>query len=179
MKNPLKISLEEIEDWEEFQDLVQAFFKALVKREDSLVKVVRAKKTGRGSDGGRDILVEMEMDDGIQAFTRRWVVQCKANGKARRTEKAAVEGVRDLLDVYKADGFLLICKARASAKLTQLLEELEKSDPRGRCYVYWDGPQFCNLLYPLEDIIRVFFPQYHAAVTAMKAKVNTEKLLRG
>lgn len=174
MKNPLKLSFDEIEDWEEFQDLVQAYFEALVKQKDSLVKVVRAKKSGRGSDGGRDILVEMDMHDGIQAFKRRWVVQCKFEQRSRFP--ANTGGIRDLLDTHKANGYLLVCKSRASAGITKCLEELEKSDSNGRCYVYWDGPQFRTWLLPFDELIKRYFPKYHEAVK--RARIDVDNLIK-
>lgn len=176
MKNPLKISLDEIEDWEEFQDLVQAYFEALVKQKDSLVKLVRAKKSGRGSDGGRDILVEIDMHDGIQAFTRKWVVQCKFEQRTRFQGNPG--GIRDLLDRYKANGYLLVCKARASAGITQCLEDLEKSDPNERCYVYWDGPQFRSLLLPFDQLIARYFPKHHSAISKERRRIDVDNLIK-
>jgi len=177
VKNPLKLSLDEIETWEEFQDLVQSFFEALVAKEDNQVKNVRSKKTGRGGDGGRDILVELDMHDGIQAFKRTWVVQCKAERTTKPLNGTELSGIRDLLDQNEADGYLLICKGRASSKMTKLLEDLEKTDRLRRCYTYWDGPQFCNTLYPFDELIKTYFPIAYAQISAIRTQIGIDKLM--
>lgn len=178
MKNPLKLTLDEIEDWEVFQDLVKDFFEALERRKDNQVRSVWAKKTGRGSDLGRDILVELQMHDGIQQFKRTWVVQCKFEKKALGLSSISNVGVKDLLDSYNADGYLLVSKSRVTSQLSQRLEELERSDRRGgRCYTYWEGPKLCTILIDFVDILRKYFPKYYAATQAVRRVANIDKIM--
>ncbi len=158
------LSLDEVPDWERFQDLVQAYFQQSVKRSDNQITSVIAKKTGRGSDGGRDILVKMQMNDGIQVFERIWVVQCKFCASAGRAELATVN-LPSLLASYKAHGYLLICSGRVTSSLSTMLEELETTDlEKRRCFIYWDGDQFCDKLYEATELMPRFFPAYNAAL---------------
>jgi hypothetical protein len=61
----------EIKSWKRFESLTDAYFRALKIGNPHIIDV-QSKKSGDGSDGGRDLLVRMKLDDGIYTFDRTW-----------------------------------------------------------------------------------------------------------
>ncbi|MBK9015198.1 MAG: hypothetical protein IPM82_14640 [Saprospiraceae bacterium] len=54
-----KLSFEEITDWEQFENLVAAYFRSLDSDQNKNVILAEVNQSGKGSDGGRDILLEV------------------------------------------------------------------------------------------------------------------------
>jgi predicted helicase len=153
----MKLSFDEIESGNQFEDLVVAYFESLKEDKNIAVKI---KPTGRGADGGRDILVTFTITDGIDDFTRTWVIQCKFHQGSISTDKINDVNIPTLLHSYKASGYLLICKGDVTSKLSNLFEKLEKECIFEHKYTFWNGAQFINRITDRKALLKQFFPKY-------------------
>lgn len=116
--------------------------------------------TGKGPDGGRDLIVVERADGPLGSFERTWLVQCKhfaQSGKSVGKDEAnsiIVDCAR-----VKADGYLLVCTTALTSGLITAFKELMEN--QGLKIHYWDEIRLeerlmkpCN--FPL---INQFFPQ--------------------
>ncbi len=158
----MRLSFDEIENGDRFEDLVDAYFNSLQEYENISVKT---EPSGRGADGGRDILVIFTITDGIDSFERRWVVQCKFHEKNISTDKISDVNIPTLLHSYKASGYLLICKGGFTSKLTNLFDNLRKECIFGHKYECWTGTQFIGKFIDDQKILKQFFPNYYKSIS--------------
>lgn len=155
------LSFDEIRDWEQFQELVAAYFKAC--REDNSLNVaeVTARVTGRGPDGGCDVEVITRLVDVLQSIERKWVVQCKFHSGTVGLSEMASVNIPTLLHSHGAHGFLLICRGSVSSKLTDQFKALNEECANGRCYSCWTGEEFIQRIRSKPTLIEHFFPKHH------------------
>jgi hypothetical protein len=119
--------------------------------------------TGRGADGGRD-LIFIEIQSGpISNRPIRWLVSCKDNSDSNRavTEKD-VGSVLDKVAQHKCDGFLLATTTTASTGLKEMLDQLD-CGMSGRFQTkVWDRFEITKLLLsgPCADLLLQFFPDH-------------------
>ena len=73
----MKLDFSEIQDWKEFEDLVESYFRRIQNLKDTQIVDVKVEASGEGNDGGRDILLTFINNDSIVTYNRVWVVQCK------------------------------------------------------------------------------------------------------
>lgn len=155
---------------EEFEDLVEAIFRAKMphttKSEPSSLEmsfagtVTDVSRSGRGQDGGLDILVTTMVRDCIASRLIKWVVQCKhkTNGRAVAPSDFAKEfHLRDVLLHHDAHGYLLVCTTRPSAKLKAHFDKLT-DDNDGQHFIVWDYAQVCQAVLSDESVLKQFFP---------------------
>ncbi len=157
MKNT--VTFEEISGWQQFESLVAVYFE-LLKAEDNNVIHVEVKPPGVGGDGGRDVLVTLLVSDGVAAFERRWVVQCKFQEQAVSKSDLSNANIPTLIHEYGADGYLLICKGKASNTVTGMFERLNAECRFGYKYAIWEGEQFRKRVLIKESLMPQFFPEY-------------------
>jgi hypothetical protein len=157
----MKLSYNEIADWQIFEDLVAAYFKAIPKDESNNITEVKVEPSGEGPDGGRDILVSFRIDDSVQSFERVWVIQCKFYDSSVSKTKLANCNIPTLIHEYKADGYLLVCKSGVTAGVSTMFENLNKNCKMDYDYDFWSGGQFLQKIMVSEDILAFYFPQYH------------------
>ena len=98
----MKLSFDEIKNWEEFEELVASYFRL---QDDYDIEVARS---GKGSDGGRDLLLTIKYRSLIRSFRHYWVVQCKFYNRDLRNSDFADINVPSLIHEYNAEGFILI-----------------------------------------------------------------------
>ena len=158
----LDLDLEEIENGDKFEDLVVSYFEDL-KNETNSISKVEIKPSGIGADGGRDILVNFTVTDGILDFNRIWVIQCKFHNKNISTINISDINIPSLIHSYKASGYLLIVKERATSKLTNLFERLEENCKLDYKYMIWSGEQFKRIILGKSkpNILEQYFPGYY------------------
>ena len=154
----MKISITEIEDWEEFEDLVAAYFRE-VKNENNIIDV-KVEPSGKGSDGGRDILVTFEVNDSIITYTRKWVVQCKFYDNAISKKDLATVNIPSIIHEYGADGYLLVCKNNPSQKVTEMFENFRNNCRFKYSYLIWDGRLLLNRILTKDNLLKHYFPKY-------------------
>jgi hypothetical protein len=156
----MKLSFEEITDWQEFEDLATSFFEQVKKeRNDALDLVVEP--SGSGGDGGRDILVTVHVNDGFISFQRKWIVQCKFYEKDLSQSNLDKINIPTLIDEYGANGYLLICKKGVTKNVTEQFEKLRLNCRRNHNYQIWTGSQFRDKLIGHDNILKRYFPKYY------------------
>lgn len=160
------LNFNEINDGEQFENLTATFLRSL-KKKGLLVKV---EQSGRGADGGRDILVTFNTNDPIDNFVRKWVVQCKFHSETVNRQDLADVNIPSLIHQYGADGYLLVCKNGVTSKLTEMFESLNKNCKFHYNYKIWNGAEFINKIYADSQIQQQFFPKYFAMITNITKK---------
>ena len=117
--------------------------------------------TGKGPDGGKDLVCRENANGQISGLQRKWVVSCK-----HKTLSSAAVGMQDLdhsiADLCKANnasGYLLVCSTHISSAVAQRLAELS-SESTGIVAKCWDGVQLETLLRTPRTwpIAQQFFP---------------------
>ena len=156
----MKISFSEISNWEEFEDLATSFFEKLSRDKNDAIDVF-VEPSGKGSDGGRDILVTIKVNDSFMTFTRKWVVQCKFYDKDVTKSHLSDINIPSLISEYGADGYLLICRTGVTGPLSRQFEDLRKNCRNGNSYLIWRGSQFLDKLQEHDEIIERYFPKFH------------------
>lgn len=166
----MNISFDEIQDGDQFEDLVAAYFRELKDSKENNITNVEIKQSGVGTDGGRDILIEFDISDDIKIFRRKWVVQCKFHSDTISPAKIQTINIPTLIHSYGASGYLLICKNRPTSSLTNLFENLNDNCLHGYQYEIWNGSQFLSKLYVKSNLHPVFFPVYNDYINTVKSR---------
>lgn len=162
------ISFDEIDDGDQFEDLVAEYFRNLKDDSENNITNVDVIQSGIGTDGGRDILIEFDLSDDIKIFKRKWVVQCKFHEDNISPSRIKTINIPTLVHSYNAAGYLLVCKSRPTSGLTELFERLNKECKNKYHYECWNGNQFINKLYLIENIHQQFFPEYQFQINALR-----------
>lgn len=158
----MNLDFNEIKTGQDFEELVVSYFKSL--KEDKQILSVKVEPSGEGADGGRDILVTFTLTDGIDDFTRTWVVQCKFHQKSISPSKINDVNIPTLLHSYKASGYLLICRDGVTSKLSNMFEKLEKNCIFGHKYNFWTGSQFKRNFMRNKALLEQYFPEYYNSI---------------
>jgi hypothetical protein len=114
--------------------------------------------TGKGADGGRDLIIKEKLVGPISEFERIWLVQCKH--KAHSGDSANKADSNSIVTDCKrigATGYLMICTTQPSSGLMQAFRELQSSE---FIVKYWDGVILENILFkPCNfPLLHTFFP---------------------
>ncbi len=157
----MKLSFNEIADWQVFEDLVADYFRAIPKDENNNITEVKVEQSGEGPDGGRDILVTFRVDDSVQSFNRIWVIQCKFYDSSISKTNLSNCNIPTLIHEYRADGYLLVCKNGVTAGVSTMFESLNKNCRFSYQYDFWTGAQFLQKLMVAEDVLKFHFPKYY------------------
>lgn len=167
----MKISLDEIADWQEFEGMVAAYFRSIQEQPvNNLIDVV-VESSGEGSDGGRDILLTFLVNDSIQTYYRKWVVQCKFYDRSLAKRHISDVNIPSLIHEYGADGYLLVCKSGATSKVTEMFESLRRNCKFNYAYEIWDGDVLKSKILTASDVIlRRYFPQYFQSISNLLGK---------
>lgn len=153
----MKIDLNEIKDWREFENLIADFFEEEYKREDNNIKSVIVELSGIGSDGGRDLLVTFKFNNSLIDFEQKWVIQCKFYKKTVTKAHISDVNIPTLIHEYGADGYLLICKGEVSSKLTEMFENLRRNCRFRYHYSVWSGSKFISKIKNRPDLLNEYF----------------------
>jgi hypothetical protein len=154
-----KIDFSEIESWEQFEDLVAQYFRESKNLEDNHLVEVDVDPTGKGQDGGRDIILNFRINDSIVPFERKWVVQCKFHETLTKSDLDKIS-ISTLIEEYDADGYLLVCKNSVTSGVTNTFENLRNKCRRKYKYELWKGNYFCQKLYKTTDLQEHYFPKF-------------------
>ena len=157
----MKLSLFEISDWQEFENLVADYFRMVKDDDGNDVFDVEVKLSGTGADGGRDILLTILVRDSVVTFKRRWVVQCKFYSRSVSKSHISDVNIPSLIHEYKADGYLLICKTTAQSELTRSFELLSQNCKFGYRYEIWTGDEFGLKVFDIKPLVEKYFPDFY------------------
>lgn len=122
--------------------------------------------SGRGADGGRDIILQQEHRLPLKA-TVRWIVSCKDYAASKHSvSESDIPSVRDKLDQFTAQGYLLVTTTTASTGAKNLLDGI--ADRRTGFTDVWNGARLRELLLrPDNDhLLLQFLPASHARIRA-------------
>lgn len=169
-----ELTFEEIKDWSQFEELVAAFFRSLKNTGGTNITDVDVKPSGIGADGGKDILVDFYVSDYIRQFKRTWVVQCKFIEEAVSPSKLIGVDIPTLVHSHNACGYLLVCKNRPSAGVTELFTRLNNQTTHFKYeYLIWSGEEFREKLLLATPIIhQQFFPKYFRELNILANKAE-------
>ncbi|MBY0091425.1 restriction endonuclease [Priestia aryabhattai] len=117
--------------------------------------------SGKGADGGRDLICIEESKSAFMSTEKRWLIQCKHTA---HSEKSI--GIKDLDDIlgscaqHKAKGYLLVCSTYPSSGVVNRLEGISSST-EGFSATYWDSITIERLLKTpyTWPIAQRFFPK--------------------
>lgn len=99
-----------------------------------------AQWSGRGPDGGRDLLCDELLRSEIQDSVRRWLVQCKHRAHADRSVGIAeLDNVVDSCEQHGAAGYLLVCSTVPSAAVVSRLQGISNKEGSRIVATYWDA----------------------------------------
>ncbi|HDX9590529.1 TPA: restriction endonuclease [Bacillus pseudomycoides] len=106
--------------------------------------------SGKGPDGGKDLLCVETLDSIITPNKRTWLVQCKHTAHSGKAV-----GIKDLDDIvvscsqHNADGYLLVCSTYPSSALVDRLNGINNNNNNKRYEVttqYWDSVKIERML---------------------------------
>lgn len=116
--------------------------------------------TGKGPDGGRDLLVVEKVQGPLSKFERTWLVQCKHNAHSGKSigREESNSLVTDCMSA-KAVGYLLVCTTALTTGLVTTYRELQTNS--NLVIDYWDEVKLEDrLLKPCNfSLIDQFFPK--------------------
>lgn len=133
----------------------------LLIREILLIKGYRVQWSGKGPDGGKDLLCFEERDSEFLKDKKTWLIQCKHN--AHNGSSAGVNDLDDIVDCctqHNADGFLLVCSTFPSSAVINRLEGISNNPSNNITATYWDATRIEQTLSTanLWTIAQRFFP---------------------
>ncbi|WP_212648702.1 restriction endonuclease [Pseudomonas aeruginosa] len=118
--------------------------------------------SGRGPDGGRDLICVEECESIFMRTSKRWLIQCKH--KARSGNSV---GVGDLDDIvmscaqHSCDGYVLVTSTHPSSAVVSRLEQVSNSNVAPVIATYWDSVEIERRLRTAQqwNIAQRFFPR--------------------
>jgi len=118
--------------------------------------------SGRGPDGGRDLVCIEETTSIFMQTSKKWLIQCK-----HKAVSGASVGVNDLDDIvtscaqHECDGYVLITSTQPSSSVVTRLEDITKSDRSPVIATYWDSIELERRLKTAQQwsIAQRFFPR--------------------
>lgn len=156
----MHLPLDEIEDGYKFQRIIAEYFRSLKsEKHDFHISDIHVEDNGVGGDDGCDIIVEFHFEDAISRHFHRWVIECKSQKKAVSLDDISTNNLESILKAKSANGYLLICKNDATAKLKRIFNNLNsKGENR---YIIWSGDELWHRLIKRLSLIQAFFPDYY------------------
>ena len=72
--------------------------------------------SGRGADGGKDIICIERRDSFFAADSKKWLVQCKHNARSGKSvSHSDLDDIVDSCTQHNAEGYLLACSTQPSS----------------------------------------------------------------
>jgi hypothetical protein len=118
--------------------------------------------TGRGADGGRDLVFIETQAGPLKTTAIRWLVSCKDNSQSNRSiSEKDVGSIVDKVRQHKCEGFLLATTTTVSSGLKELLDRLDPSAGGEIQTKVWDRFEITKMLLlpQCEDLVLQFFPE--------------------
>jgi len=120
--------------------------------------------SGRGPDGGRDLLFTEILSGPLSSEKITWLVSCKDKAKSGNSVSESdlpCPGIKDKVAQHKANGFLLVTTTTVSTGAKALLDSLDKSSGGDIHTLVWDSSELtAMLLEPSNhDLLMQFLPQ--------------------
>ncbi|MCH5157242.1 MAG: restriction endonuclease [Clostridiales bacterium] len=116
--------------------------------------------SGKGPDGGKDLLCIERCQSNFKGFSRRWLVQCKHNAHSGKAVGTADLGViENSCALHNADGYILVCTTYPSSTVVETLEGIERN--KKIITTFWDYRALERQLLVPENwsLVNRFFPK--------------------
>lgn len=125
--------------------------------------------SGRGPDGGRDLVCRERQPSLIAETSKTWLVQCKHFAHGNRS--VGIEDLDNIVDScahHGATGYLLACSTQPSSAVVNRLESITGNKTNSIVATFWDGVDIERLLSRPRHwaIAQRFFP-----ISASKWKI--------
>ena len=118
--------------------------------------------TGKGPDGGKDLICVEHLKGTFNEIERRWLVQCKHYSRSKKAVgDSDIFNIVDKCIENKASGFLLACSTIPSSPLKNRLRAINDNEKINIKTEVWDGIRIeQELLKPFNwNLAVAFFPQ--------------------
>lgn len=130
--------------------------------------------SGKGADGGRDLLCIERHKGNFREIEKRWVVQCKHNAISNKSVGTSeLYDIVGVCDEHNATGYILVCTTFPSSALVRKLEEIEKNRNITTCF--WDARYIeKELLKPVNwSVANQYFPKSTETMGWRISTINT------
>lgn len=118
--------------------------------------------SGKGPDGGKDLLCIETIKGHLSEVVKRWLVQCKHTAHAAKAvSNNNLAGIVEACNQHDATGYLLVCSTYPSSATIELLKGVEESKHNHITSAkYWDNVTIERLLSTPKNwpIAQRFFP---------------------
>lgn len=133
----------------------------LLIREILLVKGYKVQWSGKGPDGGKDLICYESRKSDFLDDTKTWLIQCKH--KAIGGGSVGISDLDDIVDScthHDAKGYLLVCSTYPSSKVVERLEGINNNPKIDIECSYWDSVRIEQVLSTpkMWSIAQRFFP---------------------
>lgn len=118
--------------------------------------------SGKGPDGGRDLLCIEETESIFMPQTRKWLIQCKhkavSGGSVGTTD---LDDIVDSCTQHDCDGYLLVTSTQPSSAVVARLEQITLNPKSSIVATYWDSVTIERKLNTVKQwrIAQRFFPK--------------------
>lgn len=115
--------------------------------------------SGKGVDGGKDLLCIETHDSNFKNTSQRWLVQCKHKAHSgHAVGKNDLDGIVDSCTEHDTTGYLLVCSTYPSSTVVKRMEEIQNT--KGITTHFWDCRVLeKEILKPQNwSIANMFFP---------------------
>jgi len=122
--------------------------------------------SGKGADGGRDLICIERRGSFFQQDERSWLIQCKHNANSGKSVGIAeLDDISDSCAHHKCQGYLLVCSTQPSSAVVNRLEGISSNPRNSLVASYWDSVKLEQLLYTPRNwaLAQRFFPVSAAA----------------
>jgi len=117
--------------------------------------------SGKGADGGRDLICVERRDSFFKQDERSWLIQCKHNANSGKSVGIAeLDGISDSCAHHNCRGYLLVCSTYPSSAVVNRLEGISKNHQTPLVASYWDSVKLEQLLSTPQNwsLAQRFFP---------------------
>ena len=118
--------------------------------------------SGRGPDGGRDLLCDESQASIFLPSKKRWLIQCKHNAHSNASVGVSdLDNIVDSCHHHHATGYLLVCSTYPSSGVVQRLEGINANSTNLISATFWDAVRVEQLLsFPSRwTLAQRFFPE--------------------
>jgi Restriction endonuclease len=131
---------------------------------------MRVEWSGRGADGGRDLIFHETQEGPLKSRSIKWLVNCKDNSDSGASVgERDIGSVTDKIAQHKCSGFLLATTTTASTGLKDKLDRLDFSSGGDIHTKVWDRFELTKFLLEdrFSDLMLQFFPRQKARAVAL------------
>jgi len=122
--------------------------------------------SGKGADGGRDLICVEYRDSFLLPDSKRWLVQCKHNAVSGKSVGIGdLDSIVDSCKQHSCTAYLLVCSTYPSSAVVQRLEAIAQA-PGSIQTTFWDAVRIERLLSTPSNwsLAQRFFPKSAGAL---------------